>query len=681
MNERQPYEHLIANKLQQLPVPDVEQSWQEMKRLLDEERSPRGAGGKRSGPGGGRWWAAGIIAVVLVSGVWLFVENRGSSKEDLASLKHTPAQNTGAIAGNKDTPGKESASGKTVFNNQTTNTTAKTSTLNNNTDNVSSNVDAPGAAVTNTGDSKTAGAATVKTGSGNTVSPASSATPNNTTASGSGVHNTKGKNRLVMSENAGEAPYTANSLPVAKDKPASGTYSKEHPKNKNADKNAKDKTASNRYRRTTPASNTNSTAANAATVKKAPGNKKPGNNAAVNATNKPLVAHNNRRRHRPGSNGGNSIASTGRNNTDKNNKTTKPGALAANQGHHNTGVMPGNAGNHAPAADPLPAKQEERRERLAELIASLQPGTINTALAAGDSIDNSIDTSHLLNDSTKARMAKAKLPPPVVAKKEKTPFHLNLNLSLPPLNPLSMRNDGDPWWGAGLSFNAPMPIGSQTRYKFNINGSTSLLADYLPSPYLEFHLNQYVFLQTEINLSAPQYTKPLLMFKNTSDVAGSSPAMSLERTIYVQKMYYFNWPFSIHYSPYDNFYLSTGLQFSSFQSGLAMINDTQYPVAVGSAATTSSSRLVKFKDDSIAVKLAPNEWRWQLGAEYYWNRFTVGFRYNQSLKQLVNLSVASGLPNTQSRNSTAQFFLRFNIFEGRSRDNNSSNPPPSLVRW
>jgi len=92
MNERQPYEQLIADKLQQLPVPDIDRSWQQMKRLLDENQSPGGGGGrKRFRPGGSGWWGAGIIAVVLITGVWVFMDHRSSPQEELASVKHAPA--------------------------------------------------------------------------------------------------------------------------------------------------------------------------------------------------------------------------------------------------------------------------------------------------------------------------------------------------------------------------------------------------------------------------------------------------------------------------------------------------------------------------------------------------------------------------------------------------------------
>jgi len=211
-------------------------------------------------------------------------------------------------------------------------------------------------------------------------------------------------------------------------------------------------------------------------------------------------------------------------------------------------------------------------------------------------------------------------------------------------------------------------------------GGTGLLTDYLPSPYVEFHLNPYVYLQTEINLSAPQYIPQLCLFQKMGmPYAGGPSFTQRDQAIYIQKLYYFSWPVSLHYSPLENLYLTTGLQFSSFQSGLALINERRINVS-GTGPDSYSSKLVKFKDDSIAAQLRPNEWRWQLGAEYYWNRFTVGMRYNKAFTDLVSVGPANGVPEAKVRNSAMLFFVRFNFFEGLKKDHTQKDQY-SLVRY
>ena len=127
-------------------------------------------------------------------------------------------------------------------------------------------------------------------------------------------------------------------------------------------------------------------------------------------------------------------------------------------------------------------------------------------------------------------------------------------------------------------------------------------------------------------------------------------------------------PLSLHYSPVNNLYFSAGLQFSSFQSGLVSIQEKQYTTLSGPDHPNSiSNSILKFKDDSIAAKLAPNEWRWQAGADYYWNRFTIGMRYNRSFKDLLNVNLSASLPPTTLRNQSLIFFMRYNLFESRKK--------------
>jgi hypothetical protein len=138
----------------------------------------------------------------------------------------------------------------------------------------------------------------------------------------------------------------------------------------------------------------------------------------------------------------------------------------------------------------------------------------------------------------------------------------------------------------------------------------------------------------------------------------------LEKNIFIEKLYYFNIPFNIYFSPARNFFLGTGLQFSSLLSGVATYQSNTYN---GGSLQNSYSRVQGFKDDSVAAKLAPTEWRYQLDANYYVKRFTLGARYNQALKQFADFQPSAALPNTQGRNQSFLIYLRYNIWEERKK--------------
>jgi hypothetical protein len=669
MNERQPYEQLIAEKLQQLPVPDVDRSWQQMKRLLDDNHSPGGDGGrKRFRPGGGGgWWGAGIIAAVLITGIWVYMETRPSpAQQGLASANHAAQTNTGA--GNKDAPANGPASAVTTFHHSSTdNNTDKTSTQ-------------PNAANSSTG---TAAADKADNTAGQPAgNPTVTNSNNNGSVDGNGAaadNNNNRHNNHNSNTGSKESASTAStgSLPVTadKDRPAPD-YSKSLPKKKKPS----DKTASNRpgsrYRRLVPAPGK-------------PGSNMPADNAP-GSKDKTTIAktsktpgstpHRNRTNNHPGNNNnnGNLAARTHRRPLHTNPSGAKDTSGAGGRNQLLTGgrtSQPATGSTASPADEQRLAKQRERREHLRELVEPIPHGEVNSSLAGGDSANPYKDTSHLLNNKTKALIAKSLQPDnnAAVAKKLRKPFRVAIK-------PFTLKTDADAWWAAGLSFNAPLPVAGQNRYNYNINGGHSLITDYLPSPYVEFHLNSSVYLHTEINLSMPQYVPPLHLYQKTGPAyAGTQPWMR-DKSIYIQKLYYFSWPVSLHYSPVENLYLTTGLQFSSLQSGLATIDERRFN-ALGGTPDTMNHQVVKFKDDSIAAQLRPNEWRWQLGAEYYWKRFTVGMRYNKAFTNLVSVGPANGVPEAKIRNSSVLFFLRVNLFEGRKKDNPNNTTLRSLVRY
>jgi hypothetical protein len=145
----------------------------------------------------------------------------------------------------------------------------------------------------------------------------------------------------------------------------------------------------------------------------------------------------------------------------------------------------------------------------------------------------------------------------------------------------------------------------------------------------------------------------------------SAPTASLQSSVYLEKLYYFNVPFNVYYSPARNLFIGGGLQYSSLLSGVALYEDRR---TIGQTQTYSSFAR-QFKDDSVAAKFAPSEWRYQFDANYYFKRFTLGLRYNQAMRDFINLQVNSTLPPTQDRNQSFLLYLRFNIWEERKKIN------------
>lgn len=611
MNLRQPYEQLIADKLRHLPAPDATDSWQQMKRLLDDDEDTRGGARKR--PPGGGWWRIGILAVVLSAGFWIYQETATSENritKTAASAQPNSNRTATANANNKQ---------KTAIDNTTTLPASENNNkavANKVTGNATSNDDEAGAPKTAANNPVGISETRIGAEKNNNKQPGSIVTDN----ANQPTANTPGK---VPQVNALYPAATGNGAG----------------KNKTGNSDHLVKSASNDHLIDAGADPSSSI----------PDHLKYSKTTTGRYTSK--------------------INASSVNGKEKN--TNAPGNDdAANNSNNTTGNNAGNLNNYTPAnPSSLSGNEKNWLERLNGLQLFNPPPFYNTSLVTNDGMVEQRDVSNILNIETKKAVAKAQRDKEIARlDKQDKKFHLNLSNVF---KPFSMRPADEPWWAAGLAINGAVTVGPQNRFNYNLNGKSNTLSDYIPSPYLQYHLNDYVYFQTELNFVSPQYTKQLLVYRGTSDatVQGSGTApISQQKSIAIQKMYYFNWPVSLHYSPVKNLFFSGGIQFSSFQSGLATIEERKYETALGPDHSTSiSSQILKFKDDSIAAKIAPNEWRWQVGAEYYVNRFSVGLRYNQSLKKSVNTIAAPGLDATVNRNESLLFFIRYNLFESKNK--------------
>ena len=212
----------------------------------------------------------------------------------------------------------------------------------------------------------------------------------------------------------------------------------------------------------------------------------------------------------------------------------------------------------------------------------------------------------------------------------------------------------DRWFAAGIAPYQNIAIASQQTYNYNSAAGKNIITDYIPSPYLQLHVTNRIYLLGEFQFNTPQATPSLLLSHKAFTVPSGNAGYT--ENIYLRKLYYFNMPVSFYYSPVRNFYIGSGLQFSSFNSGLADIEQRS-----SNNNTLLRSETIKLKDDSLSSKINGSEWRYLFDANYYYDRFMFGFRYNQALNNFVDLRINNILPPTQARNQAFQFYIRYNL--------------------
>lgn len=224
-------------------------------------------------------------------------------------------------------------------------------------------------------------------------------------------------------------------------------------------------------------------------------------------------------------------------------------------------------------------------------------------------------------------------------------------------------NERELTFAAGLALPQSIAISGQQSPSYNVNAKSSRITDYLPAPFFQYHINTKLFVQTEIHFQSPQYTQRLLLSRNVDTFLNRR----YENNVHLEKLYYFNVPFNVYYSPARNFYIGGGIQYSSLLSGVASYENKS---SEGQTVLSQSSVTRRFNYDSVAAVFSPSEWRYQFDANYYFNRFTLGLRFNQAMKDFIDIKGGTYVPPTRDRNRSFLLYLRFNIWEERRKEAN-----------
>lgn len=599
----------LADKLRNVPVPDMDRSWEEMRRLLDRDMPEGGAAGWS---GNKKWWWMGITAGIIMLSVWLTQQLNDSRNEHLANTQTTEKSAAANAPDNKTTSSRnDNNATPSVTGNENNNTNNGTaiSDNNNNTDKADASVD------NNTpvsGDKASTNDQQAVTATPDNSSKNKSNLPNNDPTQSDSVNGSVTASDDKKKSDADKAPLKYSA-------PASG----------------KDEGANTRDNNTV-AGNTKSGDKKLSSPDKTSFGNRRDNRDKLNTTVKNNTPAD------PDSRG-KTIPSTETKDLagDKNSIAANTNATDNNSDKKNMG-NPGNA-------DPV---TEESPESI----------PVNNALASADiegpaNVFNMAEINsndayaiHGKTDRESARQLRQQS----LGKDDR-------RMSRASMRGNSRDNDREITFAAGLTIPQSFAIGSQQTSSFNLNGRSNRLTDYLPAPFFQYYINPKFFLHTELHFQSPQYTERLLMRRQTFSPTAN---LTLENNVYLEKLYYFNVPLNVYYSPARNFFIGTGVQYSSLVSGVASYEEKRME---GSSPATYRSYAQRFRDDSTAANLAPSEWRYQFDASYYFSRFSLGVRYNQAMRDFVDVPARNAGPALNGRNRSFLLYLRFNILEQRKK--------------
>jgi len=242
--------------------------------------------------------------------------------------------------------------------------------------------------------------------------------------------------------------------------------------------------------------------------------------------------------------------------------------------------------------------------------------------------------------------------------------HRKLMPPAPNDQPKKERQDG---WMVGIGLNQFFTVGGQQASSFNSGGITGTLGDYIPVPMVRYYDNPKLYVQLEAQINTPQYTKKNLVAVSTPvDSIGTTAVggvVTLQQSVAINKLFYFNLPLSLHYTVFGHVDFGTGLQYSRLTNGVGVFNSNYGRNGFDSLETSETK---SFKGDSVYKKIKTHEFRFLVDANYTWQHFIFGIRYNQALSKFIHVEISPGQV-TQARNSSLQLYLRYILWDGRKK--------------
>lgn len=611
MNAKHPYEKHLAEKLVQLPPPDdPDQNWQQMKALLDKNM-PRGGGGSS---GLYRWWITGAVLVAVVAGT-LFGGKQLLTKE----------QRSEAVAGTI----------KTVNNKKV-----------------------PSVALTEK----------------NIGQPDGSPAADNSTGSATGS-----KKKLPGAEYASTTSTPANSTAAAnRQQQPAGNDAAMQPAGSQHDVAVTNNTGKNIPATMAPAEKARSSGTNENNTRLLPANnsrdltKKPSNNNNKTSPDRnniytPESRNNNSERT------GNGRTANNRNPVNKNRAGHQPEVAADNTVVTNSAGIKATIKRGKNPVNKQTSGVTRSNRRGKNETANRNVYTPQLFLPSRSTAGSGLTQSPVTYDINYTG-ATVVSPSGVVTREFTYYTQSDLFPELAAKSKSGRRKPGrsphareDKTFAVGLSLPLGFPVGDQQALAYNRNAGVNTISDYIPSPHFQYHFNRKTYVQAGLQFSAPQFISPVLLYQDHKIVG---PSMAEQITnIHARKLYYFNLPLTVYHSPLRNFYMGTGLQYSSLLSGVAHYERIlRRPNPVGPAQQDMMENyFTRFKNDSLSSRLNGNEVRLLLDMSYYWSRFTVGLQYSQAFNNYVSFQVTPSSPYTFDKNKSLQFYLRYNIWEDRKR--------------
>ena len=214
----------------------------------------------------------------------------------------------------------------------------------------------------------------------------------------------------------------------------------------------------------------------------------------------------------------------------------------------------------------------------------------------------------------------------------------------------------------GFIFKQYLPLPGQQYNDYNTDGENYVYSDYVPAVFLRAGINKRSYLQGSFGFHSPQYSKSMFItqesYLNANTLSPYNGYLAHD-VITLKKLFYNELDLVYHYRIADRWWLGAGVQYAFLGGGVATSQTTLRPPASTSGDTVVTSEILSIKHQTSLYEWVQDktEWRGVVDIDYAWDRWSIGMRYQQAVRNFSFSVAGSDATMNCSLNIQASYAL------------------------
>jgi hypothetical protein len=177
-------------------------------------------------------------------------------------------------------------------------------------------------------------------------------------------------------------------------------------------------------------------------------------------------------------------------------------------------------------------------------------------------------------------------------------------------------------------------------------------------------------LQSEFQLR-PQYTEPILIYKQTTPYNTANPYTITQPTT-IRRLSCYHYPLSKYYQPSPHIWVGAGFSYDRLFKVTGIAKEVKSRPGMSDSVIISAKVDLGYDSTTGGNSIAQSEGRWTLAFQYDWKRFTLGLSDDRAFTDFINAQNLPGVGSARGRNQSLRFHLRWTFYERRKK---TPSPP------